>query len=114
MGSDEMSRHAANTDPITSHEAAARAEASGLVDSDTDLLARLIRARPGLCIRDMAQQAGVDQIRLARRAGDVRRKNLAHSRGSCIGGLLWWPGPEPTEEAQQAALFEVPAKWSGH
>lgn len=109
--------HVRNTDPATSHAAARKAEESGLVETDTALFARLVRERPGITIREMGESIGGDnravasywQVRLNRRAGDVRKAGLAHSRGERDGGTCWWPGPEP-QTGGQGVLFETPGR----
>lgn len=109
--------HAHRHDPDTSREAAARAEASGLVDSDARLLYRLLLRYPGSTIPELA--AGLvdgtgnlefHRQRLGRRTGDLRKAGLAHAKGKRDGCQCWYPGAEP-EAAKQGELFEAPAKW---
>jgi len=123
-----MSHHASRTDPQTSHDAAKRAEDSGLVDSDTAVFARLVAWSPGITIPEMGQQLyqgqeayptheflqGVEHYRqrMGKRAGDARKAGLAHTMGQRDGCACWWPGPEPQAE-EQGSLFRVPEKWSG-
>jgi hypothetical protein len=105
-----MTTHARTLDPATSHEAARRAEASGLVETDTALFGRLVREHPGVTIPEMAASMASDpmairywQVRLNRRSGDARRAGLAHSKGERDGATCWWQG---REELGQQNLFE--------
>jgi len=112
-----VTTHARTTDPATSHAAARRAEESGLCETDAALFARLVRERPGITLREMGESIGGEnhaaasywQVRLNRRAGDVRRGGLAHSKDEGGDGLRWYPGPEPQTEAQ-GVLFETPER----
>ena len=121
-----MSRHARRTDPETSHAAAARAEFCGLIKTDTEIFSGLVGQYPGITIPEMAHELtsthpdciGTSFMlalarehfrqRMARRAGDVRREGLAHSRGERDGACCWWPGKEPIKVVDpfQPTLWE--------
>lgn len=88
---------ARNTDPDTSHEAAAEITASGVRGEQQAQTIAAVRAFPGCTMQELAEKTGHDRYMLARRisecetAGAVRRGAKRTCEVTGRKAEEWWP-----------------------
>jgi hypothetical protein len=91
---------ARNTDPSTSHEAAAEVTASGLRAFQQAQTVSAIRAYPGRTMQELAELTGLDRYMLGRRVSECETAGLVvrgvKRRCSITGRSAepWWPAGE--------------------
>lgn len=91
-----VSRMSRRTDPVTSHRAAAAAEASGTVGRHEEMILEALAKRDGMTSEEIAELAGLDRVAAARRMkrleelGRVRRGEPRLSAKSGRPGVVWW------------------------
>ena len=72
------------TDPITSHEAADKAE--GLARAHSERIVRWLRAHPSGGIKDeIASGTSIDDVAVARRTKELETRGLARRAGYAMG-----------------------------
>lgn len=92
-----MTTHARTTDDVTSHEAAARMVASGLLNKQCREVLAALRKYPGRTSAELARDSGLERYKVARRLPDLRDQGFARKGGSrkCTHGqyraVTWWP-----------------------
>jgi predicted HTH transcriptional regulator len=85
------------TDPSTSAQAAEKHEASGVRESNKQILLRAIKDNPGMTSREAAAATGMDRVEAARRLPDLIIDKVAYQGGKrkCTIGnnkcVTWWP-----------------------
>jgi len=85
------------TDPETSHKAAEEITASGTRDEQAEMVLNMVRSRPGLTSRELAEQFNVSRYIPGRRLSELRDLGLVHEgnpRRCRISGkraLTWYP-----------------------
>ena len=67
---------ARTTDPLSSHEAATAAEASGLIGRQCAAVLELVRRTPGMTSSELAARHRMDRYVIARRLPDLERRGL--------------------------------------
>jgi CRP-like cAMP-binding protein len=84
------------TDPITSHQAAAQAEASGSAGCQRHKCLLAVRERPGMTSAEVAIVAGVQRHTAARRLPELRGNGLVRNgeKRDCqvcgTASMTWW------------------------
>lgn len=96
------------SDPVSSHEAAARASASGTAAEQRQALLQAIRENPGRTSAELGQITGIERHRAARRLPDMRDRlglvrngperkcTVTGAKGSLTWLLVDAPSPPPT------------------
>lgn len=98
---------ARNTDPITSHEAAAHMAESGKQAFQQNLALLAVKACPGHASLEIAKLRGQCRLVLARRLPEIEEQNLVYrgpSRKCDVSGrraATWYP----VEPGMQMVLF---------
>lgn len=83
---------ARRSDPETSHIAAARIKVSGVLANHQHLIARAIRAQPGMTYTEIAEVTGLERHAVGRRLKELQP---LHARpGETRNGMrTWYPAP---------------------
>lgn len=91
---------AANADPVTSHEAAARMTQSGKAAANAAVVLACLRVHPGCTSRELSElieSPGIDRHETARRLPDLERAGAVRKGAARVcraGGtkvVTWWP-----------------------
>lgn len=88
---------ARNTDPLTSHEAAARIVAIGTAADHRSLLLDAVGRMPGRTCAELARMVGLDRHQASKRLPELRAAGLVRNgadRKCSIAGttqMTWWP-----------------------
>ena len=85
---------ARTTDPLSSHAAADRMEASGRMGAQMAAVLVLIERFPGSTSRELAEQGGLDRHAVARRCPDLERRGLVQRAGVPGEQVRWFPVAE--------------------
>ena len=101
---------ARNTDPATSHEAAAQVERSGSAEVDRVRALQAVHQWPGSTSAELADRIGMDRHAIARRLPELREAGKVENgdkRACCIKGtaqMTWWAmGRKPVPVLQHLA-----------
>ena len=92
-----MIARARNSDPTTSHEAAATVERGGTASNQRERCLREVRMRPGLTAAEIAIRVGMERHVPSRRLPELREAGLVlnHEARICTvtlnRSLTWWP-----------------------
>ena len=78
---------ARNTDPMTSHEAATRAELSGSAQNQRDKCLEVVKAHSNHTAAEIALIAGIDRYAASRRLPELRQRGLVRNGVVAVCGV---------------------------
>lgn len=78
-------------DPLSSHAAADRAEASGAIGRQAQRVLDALRATPGLTSAELAARHGIDRYAAARRLPELAARGLVRREEVGAREVKWWP-----------------------
>tara|TARA_R100000808_G_scaffold24092_1_gene54652 strand:- start:5158 stop:5472 length:315 start_codon:yes stop_codon:yes gene_type:complete len=102
-----MKALARNTDPITSHQAAAQVEGQGWASCQRQLCLNQVEARPGMTAAEVAVAQNLERHVPSRRLPELRSAGLVEngpSRRCTVTGknsLTWHPAGKPPKVQQE-------------
>lgn len=80
-------QNARNTDPITSHEAGRKAEATGAANGQREACLAAVKANPGSTAAEIAGFAGLERHAASRRLPELRARGLVYTGAARVCSL---------------------------